>query len=571
MGKAIVRDQHGCGSVSSPPQTAELVLFTSKLAQLECNWKLRLFKDWRWPKIFVMSRKKSLRFKAIVQGLAVLLLFALSVVLSITFFAIAFLSLSMFQYSVFSQQMNTTKSIVRKPIFLALTDTQLKLNSNCFKNFSSPEFKFALVLLLLLCGDVEINPGPQGKPADPSNEPRSDAAALPRPLSPHSPPLSPTPTFPHSHSHSVLLTSQDYVQFYQEQLELQDNVVEAEPLDLPQPIQDSEAQSLTYFQFYQEQLELQEEAEPLDLPQPIQDSEAQANVLSEEAEAHISGVEVVRPNQSYDTLSIKEARKLLHEQDKYIKQKDEQIKKLQCGVNVHSKLEWPNLPLVLSGDLLDLLDMYNELQTKVVNAHNIDYQTLKVKQNKLKKFGDDLLEWLSRFMELLKTLSLWSDIDGTFCSQEIQWIFLISMNQLLRLQKAVDYCPLCCRNKHHCCICKANCCGIGCEGPCNCRKVCAAEFGMPKSHIWPNCLLLACGNINRVGIEKHIMNLTTEVPKVEQPENMCLKMLCNLCEKKAAKIEDKLGKAYKFIKCYPDNWTVIDNKDDEIQWIFADC
>ena len=85
--------------------------------------------------MFVMSRKKSLRFKAIVQGLAVLLLFALSVVLSITFFiaisvtirfpfehdaydiekrasAIAFLSLSMFQYSVFSQQINTTKSIV---------------------------------------------------------------------------------------------------------------------------------------------------------------------------------------------------------------------------------------------------------------------------------------------------------------------------------------------------------------------------------------------------------------------------------------------------------------------------
>ena len=283
MGKAIVRDQHGCGLVSSSPQTAELVLFTSKLAQLECNWKLRLFKNWRWPKIFVMSRKKSLRFKAIVQGLAVLLLFALSVfalsvVLSITFFiaisvtirfpfkhdvydikkhasAIAFLSLSMFQYSVFSQQMNAVNSIVRKPIILALMDTQLKLN--CFKEYSSPELEFALVFLLLLCGDVEINPGPQGdgkgdnstsESVDPGyasisvNEPLSmqipsDDAAASNNIS-H--------TSEHLVSNSVSPTSQnkDYVQFNQEPLEPQNNDVEDESPDL-QPIPEAQANALS--------------------------------------------------------------------------------------------------------------------------------------------------------------------------------------------------------------------------------------------------------------------------------------------------------------------------------------
>ena len=283
MGKAIVRDQHGCGLVSSSPQTAELVLFTSKLAQLECNWKLRLFKDWRWPKIFVMSRKKSLRFKAIVQGLAVLLLFALSVfalsvVLSITFFiaisvtirfpfkhdvydikkhasAIAFLSLSMFQYSVFSQQMNAVNSIVQKPIILALMDTQLKLN--CFKKYSSPELEFALVLLLLLCGDVEINPGPQGdgkgdnstsESVDPGyasisvNEPLSmqipsDDAAASNNIS-H--------TSEHLVSNSVSPTSQnkDYVQFNQEPLEPQNNDVEDESPGL-QPIPEAQTNALS--------------------------------------------------------------------------------------------------------------------------------------------------------------------------------------------------------------------------------------------------------------------------------------------------------------------------------------
>ena len=253
-------------------------------------------------------------------------------------------------------------------------------------------------------------------------------------------------------------------------------------------------------------------------------------------------------------LSLEEARKQLHEKDEVIRQL--QHRQLQHALIVHTEIEWPDLPL--QGKLLAI---YTKL--KNVASKCIDYKVTQEMQQ-------DLFKLLQNFMKELEKEDCWNTIDGFSCSQQTQQIFFIIVNQLLRLKAPVNYCPVCCREKRKCCDCRENCCTCGKKKPCNCTFTKTCALRSPKSHIWPNCVLLAYRDMNRSGIEKYIiMDLTKVVPKVESPENMCLKMLCGPCEKQASQIENKLSKIYRYIQHDLNAVSVIDNNDNEMKWIFA--
>ncbi len=513
MGKAIVKDQHSCGSVSSPPQTAELVLFTSKLAQLECNWKLRLFKDWRWPKIFVMSRKKSLRFKTIVQGLAVLLLFALSVVMSITFFiaisvtirfpfehdaydiekrasAIAFLSLSMFQYSVFSQQMNAVNSIVRKPIILALMDTQLKLN--CFKKYSSPELEFALVLLLLLCGDVEINPGPQGdgkgdnstsESVDPGyasisvNEPLSmqipsDDAAASNNIS-H--------TSEHLVSNSVSLTSQnqDYVQFDQEPLEPQNYDVEDESPDL-QPIPEAQANALS---------------------KPFEESNVPGN-------AAIVGHLSVRPEFEQNSQAVVEDASSMFVPN-------------HAGATLLKKVVGDTASTPTSSPSKAQMPISTQPEANI--GDNV-FEKITQDMKDVPRFRGALLDMIENW----KCCNIWTETDGFTaevvrykedqykeCGEECYKL----LNQLYRRLQGSIICPLCL-----------------------CKSSSKPKSKSIESHFIPRAMLKVFRDIHGDGVDNFMYNISAG--KTLGIGLRCPDMLCSGCENVSSKEEDKLRDVY---------------------------
>ena len=566
-------------SPASPTNTAFGLAddFTSKLSLLDCNLRLRIYEHVAGLRRVALSKKKQVRnLVGFLQGLAIIVFYALSFVVSIIALLVLLVTVC-----------STNPSSSHSPCTVSMISDMSELKNNAvvmfvviMLMFQSVAFRCAtgkcfppsrlqlkkhrikrllgktLVLLniklrlyeiahmlLILSGDVELNPGPtppSKKPEDSTDAGYgTDQPSVSVPSTPYLPPLS---------SASLSNFSAQY------NLEPNDIPIASEA-DGNNVILDSSDTSAAVPDLpEQENIPLPGNTDYIPLLAQISSDFQQNNDYTGETSQQPSDVitqqphtQVVEGHSDQGVISVEEHRSLLERKDYLIEDLKKQIREQQATINELEKHghvhRWPEI------QLHDLDSFYKELQT-FVEAY-LDLKTFKCKKGNGNVYCSNLKNLLEETMKKLAELDMWSERHGFESSRNTvneQKLFFLIANQLLLQRQEFNYCPLCCCHKKERSL----------DG--------VSEY--PTSHIWSKCLLTEFGEIHKTGVKAFIANMTND-PKVDSPGNMSLKMLCATCEKTPSKQERQLSEHYRVIMGNPNCHVPINNENDWMKFLFA--
>ena len=551
-----------------------------------------------------MSQKKKIRsILSVLLGLAVLVCFAFSFVVTITSLSTvtihyytltrnnlslgispvgqnlceimtALFVLNVFQWSMF--RYSTTSTLSRCRNSLSVSFYAQMLCRSLAHLITLPQIQQPAVftrLLLLLAGDVELNPGPNGKEKA-SNQKSIDAGyntatsvQIPSTVAEEdvlvsSSSSSTLPSEANSSAQNMdLSTSTDLSATFPPA-----NINNSVTIHVQEPFNIAtmpEASSPGMPSFPSQQAEISNGMGSIELEDPESNP---TTPLPQTTTPIIQGSSIHSSTQSVDTSIIsietltkhlEEKDRIIEEKERQIQEKDEEIRRLKEEIaQLRNKQSFiSGLETILAHQSQEqpdqrLRQFLQEVQ-KVVKEY-IDPLSGKCFEHQQAGYCSKLRELLPKLTALLSR-HLWNRKTG-FSSLRTrtpeQSMFLTLANQLLRFRQEFDYCPHCCCHKDD-------------------RKL-DADSEHPTSHIWPSILFKEYRNIHRWETNEFILDVTDGArPKLLDPKEVSLKMLCAECERDASDWENHLSHLYVFIMSKPEKRVSRQNDNQWLNSIFA--
>ena len=553
--------------------------------QLYCNWRSRIYQ----PKTsLIVSQKKEIHVHRpsilrVTLGVVVLVSLAFSLVISVTSLSVitvhlfwgtmligqdwirnvtAIFALITVQYSVFryftakytsalshSRNSHTqTCSIVNRSLAHCTTPSRIQQPTAFMR------------LLLLLAGDVELNPGPNGKenvlnPESTDTGYNSTAASI------QTPSTAAEENILVATSSSSVLPGETNGASHNKDVDSSTNVDTSasitQPIVYPTLPDSASSPSLPIngnlpMPFISEQVDMTQAM----IPDPIKLEESnQADSILPAATPIVSTSGHLFATPQTTNTSVVTHMKLLEEKDRIIEQKDTEISRLKEELTrLKQKQSFASgLKAIFEPQSQELANQtFIQLLPKIyeVVENHVDPESGKCLERLQPEYCTKLKGLLDQLIDLLSK-HLWNRKTGfTKVGTLEQSVFLVLANQLLRFRQEFDYCPHCCCHKD------------------DRRLDNTSEH--PGSHIWPSVLFKEYCHLHRYEAKKCIVDVTDPLrPKLVGPKEVKLKMLCAECERDASDWENSLWQLYNCIMSKPDMQIEVPNTNQWLNSIFA--